>query len=164
MILPIKKWPDPILLKPCQEWDFNNPPDELNRFISNDLLETLTHHQAYGLAANQVGISYRVMAINISRSLGLTLMFNPELVDQSQEQYKNLEGCLSFPGTFLEIERAKTIDVKWQDVNGIYLTETLHDMDAKCFLHELDHLNGRVYKSLVSDLKFNMALKKGKKR
>jgi peptide deformylase len=151
------------LLKPCQEWDFNNPPEELNRFLSRDLLETLAHHQAYGLAANQVGISYRVMAINISRSLGNTIMFNPELISSSEEQYKNLEGCLSFPKTFLEISRSKTVEVKWQDVNGVYHTETLHDMDAKCFLHELDHLNGRVYKDYVSDLKFGMAVKKGKK-
>lgn len=164
MILSIKHWPDPILLDKCQPWDFNNPPAGLNRFLARDLLETLSHHQAYGLAANQIGVPYRVIAINITRSLGITLMFNPELISSSTEEYKNLEGCLSFPGTFLDISRPKTIQVKWQDMNGSYHTETLHDMDAKCFLHELDHLDGKVFKDYVSDLKFNMAVKKGKKK
>jgi peptide deformylase len=112
MILDIKKWPEQVLRTRCQEWDFNNPPAGLNRFLSTDLLETLHHYQAHGIAANQVGVSYRVIAINIRE---------------------------------------------------IYHTETLEDMDAKCFLHELDHLNGIVFKEYVSDLKFNMAVKKGKK-
>lgn len=163
MILKIKKWPDPVLLASCQSWDFNNPPQELNRFLVNDLLETLNHYEAYGLAANQVGVPYRVMAINISRSLGITVMFNPEIVSISEEQYKNLEGCLSFPNTFLDISRPKTVEARWQDINGIYHTETLEDMDAKCFLHELDHLNGITFKDHVSQLKFDMAKKKAKK-
>lgn len=164
MILEIKNWPHPALLSHSEKWDFNNPPAGLNRFFARDLLETLNHYNAYGLAANQVGILYRVIAINITKSLGITLMFNPELVSSSDEQYKNLEGCLSFPGTFLDISRSKSIEVKWQDINGSYHTETLHDMDAKCFLHELDHLNGKVFKDYVSDLKFNMAVKRGKKK
>ena len=164
MILDIKKWPEQVLRTRCQEWDFNNPPSGLNRFLSTDLLETLHHYQAHGIAANQVGVPYRVIAINISRSLGTTLMFNPEIVSISEDQYKNSEGCLSFPNVFLDITRPKTVDARWQDINGIYHTETLEDMDAKCFLHELDHLNGIVFKEYVSDLKFNMAVKKGKKR
>ena len=164
MILEIKKWPEQVLRTRCQEWDFNNPPAGLNRFLVRDLIETLNHYQAYGLAANQVGVSYRVIVINISRSLSITVMFNPEIVSISEEQYKNSEGCLSFPNTFLDISRPKTVEARWQDINGIYHTETLEDMDATCFQHELDHLNGIVFKEYVSDLKFNMAVKKGKKR
>lgn len=164
MILPIKHWPDPVLFTRCQEWDFDNPPLTVNRFLVQDLIETLEHHQAYGLAANQVGISYRVMAIKIDRSLSTTVMFNPELVSVSDEDFVELEGCLSFPNTVLKIGRSKKIEVRWQNVNGIYHTDTLEDMNAKCFLHELDHLNGIVFKDYVSDLKFQLATQKGKKR
>lgn len=167
MILPIKKWPDPILLERCAEWDFENPPLKLNSTIAFDLVQTMMHHQALGLAANQVGIQYEVMAM--LKNGEPVVMFNPwwdfgGAEDFKLEYYTEKEGCLSFPKVILEVARHKSIVAHWQDINGAEQSAPLHDMEARCFLHEIDHLNGKVFKEYVSELKFQMAIKKSKKK
>jgi peptide deformylase len=166
MILPIKKWPDPVLLKPCRPWDFNNPPQGLQRFVEQDLVDTMLNELALGLAANQVGISYRVMAMNVQAGAHAgrqIVMFNPKLLSISQDLFDADEGCLSFPGVMLKISRPKTVEVSWQDMQQNAYTADFTDIDAKCFLHELDHLDGRVFKDYVSELKFQRAVSKAKK-
>jgi peptide deformylase len=163
MILPVKIWPDPILLKPCLEWDFNNPPLDSVVF-ERDLLDTLQSQNALGLAANQVGISYRVMLIHSQRDHEYIVMYNPSIISVSQDLWLHNEGCLSFPGIALSIARPSTITVSWFNSVGNKYTREFVEMDAKCILHELDHLNGIVFKQYVSPLKFALAQKKGRKR
>lgn len=163
MILPIKKWPDPVLLRPCDPWDFQDPPQGLQRFIVQDLIDTLEHEHALGLAANQVGITYRVMAMNVQQHQEKIVLFNPEVVSVSEELWEHPEGCLSFPQVELTIARPRYVQARWFDILGKQYEEIFQDIDAKCFLHELDHLNGRVFKEHVSNLKFERALKKSRK-
>ena len=164
MILPIKIWPDPVLLKPCAEWDFQNPPTGLQRFLAQDLLDTLAHEHALGLAANQVGISYRVMAMAVQETGEKLVLFNPEILEVSDQEWLCPEGCLSFPNVELMIARPKMVKVRWFTLHGQEQHTEFHNIDAKCFLHELDHLNGKVFKDYVSPLKFGRAIVKSRKR
>jgi peptide deformylase len=163
MILPIKRWPESILLLPCQQWDFSNPP------VSNiepDLIDTMMSQQALGLAANQVGIPYRVMAMNVQSGVyaGQQLVLvNPEINKLSEDLWEHREGCLSFPRVELDISRPKYVYARWRDIEGAEHSTVFSELDAKCFLHEIDHLNGRVFKEYVSDLKYQRALKKSRR-
>lgn len=163
MIHKILKWPDPLLLKTCQPWDFSNPPVEN---ISQDLLDTMNSQMALGLAANQIGILYRVMAMNIQNGVfaGQQLVLvNPEINKLSDDFWEHREGCLSFPRIDLTISRPKYVYARWRDIGGAEHSTVFSELDAKCFLHEIDHLDGKVFKDYVSDLKFMLAAKKAKK-
>ena len=163
MIHKILKWPDPILQKPCQLWNFSNPPIEN---ISQDLLDTMNSQMALGLAANQIGISYRVIAMNIQNGVyaGQQLVLvNPEINKLSEEFWEHREGCLSFPRVDLTITRPKYVYARWRDITGAEHSTVFSEIDAKSFLHEIDHLDGKVFKDYVSDLKFMLAVKKAKK-
>ena len=163
MIHKILKWPDPILFQPCQPLDFSNPPIEN---ISQDLLDTMNSQMALGLAANQIGISYRVIAMNIQNGVfaGQQLVLvNPEIHKLSGDFWEHREGCLSFPRVDLTITRSKYVYARWRDIEGAEHSTVFSEIDAKCFLHEVDHLDGKVFKDYVSDLKFMLAAKKAKK-
>jgi len=165
MILPIKKWPEPILLQTCRAWDFNNPPALPN--IEQDLIDTMMSQRALGLAANQVGIDYRVMAMNIQAGeyAGQQIVLaNPIVSKVSDELWEATEGCLSFPRIELTIARPKYVFAHWTDMTGNLHSGIFSNIDAKCLLHELDHLDGRVFKDYVSDLKFKTAVRKAKKK
>lgn len=161
--MPIKIWPDSILLKTCESWNYNNPPMDCVELDQN-LKDTLISHNAIGLAANQVGLAYRVMLIHVQATSEYITMYNPEIISMSEELWNHDEGCLSFPKIHLSIARPKLIDVSWTDCNNNKYTRTFSDIDAKCILHELDHLNGIVFKQYVSAIKFSLAQKKSKKR
>jgi peptide deformylase len=166
MILPIKKWPDPVLIKPCQPWNFNNPPLGLQRAIEQDLIDTMLSENALGLAANQVGVCYRVIAMNVQTGeyAGQQIvMFNPTVDKQADELWEATEGCLSFPRVELTIARPKYVYACWYDITGKLHSTVFNTIDAKCILHEIDHLDGRVFKDYVSDLKYQTALRKSRR-
>lgn len=122
--------------------------------------------QALGLAANQVGIPYRVMAMNVQAGVyaGQQLVLvNPEINKLSEDLWEHREGCLSFPRVELDISRPKYVYARWRDIEGAEHSTVFSELDAKCFLHEIDHLNGRVFKEYVSDLKYQRALKKSRR-
>lgn len=162
-MLKIVKWPDPVLMKRCEPWDFENPPSLVD-FLMSEMIETMAKSGGIGLAANQVGISARVMAMHVQETSEYLVLFNPELVAESELQYVAIEGCLSFPGVLLDIGRPREVTVKYQNHRAQEHTRVFKDIDAKCFLHELDHLNGKTFREYVSELKYNMAVKKATKR
>lgn len=156
MIKPIVCWPDPFLLNRTKAWDFGNPPlnyDELEQ----DLKDTLQHEKGLGLAANQIGIPYRVLAIDIQQNPGVRIMYNPEILYFGQDLVESKEGCLSFPGIRLDIKRRKNVTIRWLDRHNYTHSMDLTGIDARCILHEIDHLNGIVFKNYVSELKFRRA-------
>jgi len=89
-------------------------------------------------------------------------MFNPEIID-SNGSCSDEEGCLSFPGLFIKVERFDTITVKYLDRNNNSCTITLSGMDAKCVQHEIDHLDGICFITRVSKLKLDLARKRQRK-
>ena len=117
-----------------------------------------------GLAANQVGISYRVLAIHIQATDERVVMYNPELTEISEEMWEQSEGCLSFPHVELLVSRPRTVTVRYQDENSTWHTRQLHEIDAKCVQHEIDHLDGKTFKDYVSLLRFGRAVDKARKK
>ena len=164
MKLTVRTWPDPVLLEPCSPWDFAQPPVGDIDQLETDLIDTMLEEHGIGLAANQVGYQFRVLAMHIQENSQVIVMYNPMLKHASQEQWLAPEGCLSFPGVELEIARPKYATAQWQDRDGEWQERMLQDIDAKCFLHELDHLNGVTFKNHVSDLRFQTATKRARKR
>ena len=163
MMLSLIRWPDPVLSKRCEEWNFDDPPVQTD-FLMADMIETMAKSGGIGLAANQVGLSYRVITMHVQETDEYITMFNPEIVSISEHMYVAREGCLSFPRVVLDIERPKTVEATWMNRNQQLETRIFSDIDAKCFLHEIDHLNGVTFKDHISQLKFDMAVKKAKKK
>lgn len=140
--------------------------DDAIRKLLDDMLETMYANDGIGLAAVQVGVHKRCIVIDVTRREGRRepiKLVNPEIVDNSEEQHLFLEGCLSFPDQFSEVERPDKVKVKYLDENG---KEQLLEADgllATCLQHEIDHTNGVVFVDHISSLKRDMILRKLKK-
>ena len=133
---------NPILKEVMPEWDFSNPPTNAIEFAST-LVETCKANKGYGLSANQCGFKHRVFVMGAGDEY--VAHFNPKLVATYDEAHM-IEGCLSFPLLGLRITRPSAVDVEYQDYNGETKTAHYTGISARCFLHELDHMNGIVYK------------------
>lgn len=157
-------YPNNILQERMPEFDFANPvmdPAELEKL----LVETMLANDGIGLAANQIGIKTRVFAMGHKVSASSAKAFFNPLIDKVVDDMVELEeGCLSFPGIYVNIKRPKKILAKWQDAKGDWQQGIFEGYDCRCFLHELDHLEGIVFQNRVSPLKWALAVKKTKKR
>ena len=127
---------DPILTKKCREV---TKFDERLHELLDDMAETMKNANGVGIAAPQVGILKRAVVIDVGD--GLIELINPVIIEQEGEQ-KKPEGCLSFPGKSAVTLRPKFVKVKAQDRNGNYFEIAGHDLKAKAFCHEIDHLDG----------------------
>jgi peptide deformylase len=134
----IVKYPDPILRNENKE--IQNPTSpEIKQLILN-MAQTLRSNNGLGLAAPQVGKNLRLCLIEIENEL--LVLINPEIKSVSKESTSMEEGCLSFPGKFLPIERSKRIKVKAMDTNGKKQLIRAKGLLARAIQHEVDHLNG----------------------
>jgi len=151
---------DSILLHTkLKEFDFQNPPVNPNEFASS-LVETCRKLNGLGLSANQCGFPHRVFVIGSNDSY--IACFNPKIISVDGETHME-EGCLSFPLLTLKITRPKKITVEYQDFTGQKRVATFDGLTARCFLHELDHMDGIVYTSRVKPLALQFGMKKLKK-
>lgn len=134
------------LTKECKPFDFNNPiQDPLE--LSRDLADTMIANKGLGLAAPQIGLHTRVLTIS---SNPVIVMFNPMVVDLSEKSVTLEEGCLSFPGIIVPVNRAENIRVRYRQPNGETVTEKYSGMTARTIQHEIDHLNGILFYSRTS--------------
>jgi peptide deformylase len=163
MALSIITYPDPILDEVMPDFDFENPitdPKELEI----DMLACMFANNGIGLAAPQVGIRARVFTIgHATMPQNSFAVFNPVIVDCSTEFRLLEEGCLSFPGVYAKVKRPTWIVVEYFNKDGEKQTDRLEGYNCVCFLHEMDHLNGVVFKDRLSQLKWALAIKKSKK-
>ena len=116
--------------------------------LIDDMRETLTDAEGLGLAAPQIGILRRVVIVINEKDEMLELV-NPEIIDQSGEQ-EGLEGCLSVPGYYGEVKRPAWVKVRAQDRNGNFFEVEGTEMTARCFCHELAHLEGQLYTEIAT--------------
>ena len=126
------------------------------------MYENMTKYGGLGLAANQLGLPYRMFVMGGHPEIEdgkVRYVFNPLVNDVSEESIVLKEGCLSFPFLFLAIKRPKWVNVRYTDENGEEIEETLHGMPARIFQHENEHMNGYVFTDLVSKLKLERAEK-----
>ena len=114
--------------------------------LLDDMKETLLDANGVGLAAPQVGILRRVVVIDLGDEM-LELV-NPELLETSGEQ-EGAEGCLSVPGKYGLVKRPNFAKVRAQDRNGEWFEAEGEELIARCFCHELDHLDGIVYTEVM---------------
>ena len=150
---------DPILKEVLPEFDFTNPPVNTNEFASS-LVDTCKANKGFGLSANQCGFKYRVFVMGAGEEY--VAFFNPKVLATRGEVHM-AEGCLSFPLLGLHITRPAEVDVEYQDYNGIKRTATYSGISARCFQHELDHLNGIVYTEKVKPMALQTGMKKRNK-
>jgi len=156
----VVKFPNPILKTPTLKVDVI---DESVKKLVEDMFDTMYAEEGVGLAANQIGEPLRIMVIDTtpkkeSPPLKLVLI-NPELLHaEGKIRYK--EGCLSFPGLSLEVERYRKVRFKALDLQGEEKEYELEGFPAIVFQHELDHLNGVTFIDRVSSLKRRLALEK----
>ena len=138
---------DPALHKVCRPvTNF----DKRLHVLLDDLKETLAHANGAGLAAPQVGILRRVVVVVDAEDKMLELV-NPELIAQEGEQ-EGFEGCLSVPGRWGVVTRPMKARVRAQDRNGSFFEAEGEGIVARCFCHELDHLDGHVFTELTDRL------------
>jgi peptide deformylase len=150
-LLDILCYPDPRLhtvAQPVQAVD-----DTLRAFIA-DMLETMYEAHGIGLAATQVNFHQRLIVIDVSEERDQPqVLINPELVWQSDDRVKGEEGCLSVPGIYDGVERARAIRVRALDANGQAREIEAEGLFAVCIQHEMDHLLGKVFVEYLSPLK-----------
>lgn len=139
----IVKEGDPILNKKCHKVE---KFDEKLAVLIDDMAETLALSGGVGLAAPQVGILRRVVVIDVGQ--GVIELVNPVITESSGMQ-ETLEGCLSCPNQWGITRRPKNVTVKAQNRNGEEFTISGEDLLAKAFCHELDHLDGILFKEKV---------------
>ena len=134
---------EPCLHKVCR------PVEKFDKKLHkllDDMKETLVDANGVGLAAPQVGILRRVVIVDTGEEM-LELV-NPELVETSGEQ-EGAEGCLSVPGKYGLVKRPNYAKVRAQDRDGIWFEAEGEELIARCFCHELDHLDGIVYTEIM---------------
>ena len=160
----ILKFPNPSLRIKTPDWDFDNPPADPVK-LEQDLIQSMLDRDGIGLAATQVGLPFRVFVIGWRGDpKAAQAFFNPIVVATVDELEDLEEGCLSFPGIYVNVKRPKKILARWQNSKGEWQESEFEGYNCKCFLHELDHLEGIVFQDRVSPLKWAMAVKKSKKR
>lgn len=158
----IIKFPNAVLRERITEFDFSNPTDDPKQ-LEKEMIEMMFANGGIGLAANQVGKNIRMFVMG-HKDLpeNAQAFFNPVVVANTDEIDNLEEGCLSFPGVYVNIKRPRAIKAKWQNSSGDWLEGEFRGYECKCFLHELDHLEGIVFQDRVSPLKWALAVKKSK--
>jgi len=162
MIYPIVKYGDPVLDKPAET--VTQFDDDLKKLIA-DMFESMYAAHGVGLAAPQIGLSKRIAVVDVTfkeDEKAKLVLINPEIVDKEGRQ-RGTEGCLSIPEFREEVTRAKTVTVRAQDIHGKFYEHTGEDLLARAFLHETDHLNGKLYIAHISALKRDLIKRKIKK-
>ena len=162
MIYPIVKFGDPVLEKSAEP--ITTFDEELNKLVE-DMFESMYAAHGVGLAAPQIGISKRLAVIDVTFKEdpnAKLVLVNPEIIHTEGTQSQN-EGCLSIPEFREPVTRARKVTVRAQDVSGKVYEKTGEDLLARAFLHETDHLNGRLYISHLSALKRDLIRRKIRK-
>lgn len=155
--------PDPVLRqvsKPVER------VDEKLRGVARDMLDTMYDAPGIGLAAIQIGEPLRMLVIDLSKEdepRAPQIFINPEIVEVSDDVSTYEEGCLSIPDYYAEVERPRSVRVKYVDIEGHEQLDAAEGLLATCLQHEIDHLNGVLFIDHISKLKRDMVVKKFKK-
>ncbi|HYL13269.1 MAG TPA: peptide deformylase [Terriglobales bacterium] len=162
MIYPIVKFGAPVLEKPAAPVTVFD--EELKKLVE-DMFESMYAAHGVGLAAPQIGISKRLAVVDVTFKEdpnAKLVLVNPEIIHTEGRQNQN-EGCLSIPEFREPVTRPRKVTVRAQDVHGNVFEKTGEDILARAFLHETDHLNGKLYISHLSALKRDLMKRKIRK-
>ena len=162
MIYPIVKYGAAVLETPARPVEKFN--DEL-RQLCDDMFESMYAAHGVGLAAPQIGIGKRIAVIDVTFKedpKAKLVLVNPEII-RTEGKHTQSEGCLSIPDFRENVTRPNKVTVRAQDANGKFFEKTGEELLARAFLHETDHLNGKLYISHVSALKRDLMKRKIRK-
>lgn len=162
MIYPIVKYGAPVLEKPSAA--ITKFDDDLRKLVE-DMFESMYAAHGVGLAAPQIGIAKRIAVVDVTFKddpRAKLVLINPEIVNKEGRQ-RGTEGCLSIPEFREEVTRPQRVTVRAQDIDGKFYEHTGEDLLARAFVHETDHLNGKLYISHISALKRDLIKRKIKK-
>ena len=153
MELKLRYYGDPILRIVC---DPVETFDDLLEAEAQAMTETMYRHRGIGLAAPQAGLNKRlIIAIKMENMDDVdadpVALVNPEVLERSKTTWEYEEGCLSIPGITGTVIRSEEIVVSYQDLNGEKHAITANGMFAREMLHEIDHLNGRLFVDYLSE-------------
>ncbi|MBR3132510.1 MAG: peptide deformylase [Clostridia bacterium] len=123
--------------------------DDRIKALAEDMFDTMHKYDGLGLAAVQVGILKRLIVIDLYDDKTKFALVNPEIVWHGDEMEDFEEGCLSFPNQFGKVRRYSKVKVKAQDLNGDSVTLEAEGLLAQALQHEIDHLNGEVFKDKI---------------
>jgi len=153
MVYPIVKFGDPVLEREADDvTEFDTP--ELHEFLE-DMFQSMYAAKGVGLAAPQIGFSRKIAVIDCSNGANPAekiVLINPKIMKIEGKQ-EGEEGCLSIPGFREQVRRGKRATVRAQNAKAEGFQQTGEDLLARAFLHETDHLNGRLFISHISALK-----------
>ena len=151
---------DPILRNPLDSCSIGLDRKELQ----GELHRAMIHYQGIGLSANQIGIKERafIMYSDVKKKEMISC-FDPLITEYSKEKIIMDEGCLTWPGLWLKVERSEGIQCVYNDVDGELVQVQMHGLEARIFQHEYDHMEGTNFTRRVSRLKLNMAQKRATK-
>lgn len=153
----VLKYPDPFLFKKVKEvihFDDKLKQESLN------MLDLMEKSEGVGLAANQVGLDKQIFVMQCTQDKDPYIFINPVIIEHSNENSSYQEGCLSFPNLYIDLERSKSVTLKWLDLNGEEKKEQFSGLEAVCVQHELDHLNGIVFVNKLKPAKKQLVLNK----
>ena len=155
---------DPVLREPAEEVE---AVDDDVRGLVGDMLETMYHADGIGLAAPQVGVSRRVIVVDLGNSdedgVGTVALVNPRVVEAGRQKDKAPEGCLSIPGLEEVVERPDTVTVEGLTPEGEPFSREVSGLLSRALQHEIDHLDGILFIDRVSPFKRRMLMKKWQK-
>ena len=149
---------NPTLILPSSPWDWDQDGEIVE--LAHSMLKMMFENHGIGLAAPQIGINKRIFVMG-NPTLSYVCV-NPEIISGTGT-VKDQEGCLSFPGLWLHVNRYESIKVKYYDVLGKEHERELTGLMARVFQHEHDHLDGVCFVSKVSKLSLSLAEKRRKK-
>jgi peptide deformylase len=163
MVYPIVKLGDPVLEREAAEvTEFDTP--ELHKFL-DDMFESMYAAKGVGLAAPQIGVARKIAVIDVSngeKPEDKLILINPTIVKIDGRQ-EGEEGCLSIPGFREQVRRGRNVTIRAQNAKGEVFERTAEDLLARAFLHETDHLYGKLYIIHISALKRDLMKRKIKK-
>lgn len=161
-IRPLRYLGDPVLREPAVP--VRTFDDELRELV-DDMFQTMVFEEGAGLAAPQIGISKRILVVDVRQveGGGRVALVNPEVVESSDETDRDQEGCLSIPGVTEVVERPARVRVRGLDPDGESIEVEAEGLYARALQHEVDHLDGILFIDHLSALKRRMLLKKYRK-
>jgi peptide deformylase len=162
MIYPIVKYGEAVLETPAEPVSVFD--EKLKKLIA-DMFDSMYEAHGVGLAAPQIGISRRVAVVDVTFKEDPTaklVLVNPQIVHTEGKQ-NGTEGCLSIPEFRENVTRPKKVTVRAQDAEGKWFEHTGEDLLARAFMHETDHLNGKLYIAHISGLKRDLMKRKIRK-
>jgi len=168
MLLEVLKFPDPRLrevARPIQESEI----DDALRELAQNMAETMYDEPGIGLAAPQVGVSKRLIVMDLDwveedQDRKPRILLNPEIVHAEGLEISEDEGCLSVPDFKADVERSARVLVRARTLDWEVVEYTATELEAYCFQHEIDHLDGKLFIDRISRLKRNLYVRQRKKQ